>query len=167
MLVLVLLTFRTGELWVQIVRAVTVLALFLLANQTTKDLLAQVWRIKLLILLVLIPGLIFTPAYSAITNTLSLTYGILVATLVSVTTKTSDIVNLIERITKSKSFALLIALSLNSVALVTGYAEQIIEASKARGVKPKPIRQVINLFVISLRNADQYGEALAARGVGD
>lgn len=163
--VLAMLTIGT-DLWsVALARSFVVVALYFLASFGFKELGLQIWRIKLLVLFVLVPGLVFQSPLTAVINTLALVYGILVATLVSMTTKSSAIVDLIERITKSRSFALLIALSLNSVALVSTYANQIVEASKARGVRPKPIRQVVNLFVISLRNADQYGEALAARGV--
>jgi len=163
--VLAMLTIGTDLWWVALARAFAVVALYFLASFGFKELGQQVWRIKLLVLFVLVPGLVFQSPLTAVTNTLALVYGILVATLVTMTTKSSAIVDLIARITKSRSFALLIALSLNSVALVSAYANQIVDASKARGVRPKPIRQVVNLFVISLRNADQYGEALAARGV--
>ena len=44
-------------------------------------------------------------------------------------------------------------------------AKNITEAGLARGVKPNPIRQIVTLFVVSLRYADDYAEALAARGV--
>jgi biotin transport system permease protein len=81
------------------------------------------------------------------------------------TTKTSDIIDLIFNVTRSKSLALLIALSINSIALVTGFAKQIQEATLARGVKTNPMRQIVTLFVISLRYADDYAESLAARGV--
>lgn len=165
LVVLSLLTFQSTDIWLSLAKALAVVALYLLASLSLRDLAAQLWRIKLLVLFVLIPGLVFASPVVSLTNTLSLTCGILLATLVSMTTKTSDIIDLIERITKSRSFALLIALSLNSVALVTSYAGQIIDASRARGVKPKPVRQIVSLFVVSLRNADQYGEALAARGV--
>jgi biotin transport system permease protein len=91
--------------------------------------------------------------------------GVLLAALVSLTTKTGDIVDLLRRITRSQNFALLIALSINSIALVAGFSQNISEASRARGVKSNPIRQIVTLFVVSLRFADDYAEALAARGV--
>ena len=163
--VLAMLTIRLNIWWLAPTRLLVVLALYIVASFSIKDFLNQLWRIRWLVLFVLVPALVFTELTRALNGTTALVCGLLLATLVTMTTKTSDIVALIERLTRSRSLALLIALSLNSVTLVTGYAQQIIEASKARGVKPKPIRQIINLFVISLRNADQYGEALTARGV--
>ena len=81
------------------------------------------------------------------------------------TTKTSEIVDLLKRITRSQNFALLIALSISSIALVAGFSQNISEAAKARGVKPNPLRQIVTLFVVSLRFADDYAEALSARDV--
>ena len=120
---------------------------------------------KYLLLIVLIPQLIFSGFERGAYNTLAVFAGILLAALVSLTTKTSDIVDLIKRFTKSQNFALLIALSINSIALVVGFSKNITEAGLARGVKPNPIRQIVTLFVVSLRYADDYAEALAVRGV--
>ena len=142
-----------------------VLALFLLAGLKPIEILKQLWHLKFLLLIVLVPQLIFAGLEKGTYNTVAVFSGILLAALVSLTTKTSDIVDLIKRITKSQSFALLIALSINSIALVMGFSKNIAEASLARGVKPNPIRQIVTLFVVSLRYADDYAEGLAARGV--
>jgi biotin transport system permease protein len=142
-----------------------VLALFLLAGLKPIEILKQLWQLKFLLLIVLVPQLIFAGLEKGSYNTVAVFSGILLAALVSLTTKTSDIVDLIKRITKSQSFALLIALSINSIALVIGFSKSITEAGLARGVKPNPVRQIITLFVVSLRYADDYAEALAARGV--
>ena len=166
-LFVILLSFaiQSSDVWIALARLAFVIVAYLVAAFGLTGFMLQLNRIKLLALIVLVPQLIFNGVLVGLNNTISVISGVLLAALVSMTTKTSDIVKLIERLTKSRALALLIALSINSIALVTGYAEQILEASKARGVKPKPVRQIINLFVVSLRNADQYGEALAARGV--
>lgn len=138
---------------------------FFMAGFGIRELGRQVWQVKLLLLLVLIPQVIFAGLERGSYNTLGVMAGVLLAALVSMTTKTTDIVELIQRITKSRSFALLIALSINSIALVLGFSKSISETGLARGVKPNPIRQIVTLFVVSLRFADDYAEALAARGV--
>jgi len=144
--------------------AVTVAA-YLLAGFSLQEFVKQLWQLKVLLLIVLIPQLIFNGYETGSYNTVTLLSGVLLAALVSLTTKTSEIVELIKRITRSQSFALLIALSINSIALVVGFSKSIAEASLARGVKPNPIRQIVTLFVVSLRYADDYAEGLAARGV--
>lgn len=143
----------------------SLLALFLLAGLSLREVAQQVWKLKIVLLIVLVPQLIFAGVLQGLFNSFAVISGLLLAGLVSLTTKTADIVDLIKRITKSKSFALLIALSINSIALVTGFAKNISESGLARGVKPNPLRQIITLFVVSLRYADEYAESLAARGV--
>ena len=144
--------------------AVTVTA-YLLAGIGFQEFGKQLWQLKVLALIILIPQLLFNGYETGSYNTVTLVSGVLLAALVSLTTKTTDIVELIKRITRSQNFALLIALSINSIALVIGFSKNISEAGLARGVKPNPIRQIVTLFVVSLRYADDYAEALAARGV--
>jgi biotin transport system permease protein len=140
-------------------------AAYLLAGIGFREFGKQLWQLKVLLAIVLIPQLIFNGYETGSYNSVTLISGVLLAALVSLTTKTSEIVDLIKRITRSQSFALLIALSINSIALVVGFSKNITEAGLARGVKPNPIRQIVTLFVVSLRYADDYAEALAARGV--
>ncbi len=144
--------------------AVTVAA-YLLAGIGFQEFGKQLWQLKVLALIILIPQLLFNGYETGSYNTVTLVSGVLLAALVSLTTKTTEIVELIKRITRSQNFALLIALSINSIALVIGFSKNISEAGLARGVKPNPIRQIVTLFVVSLRYADDYAEALAARGV--
>ena len=144
---------------------VAVTGLYLLAGIGITEFLKQLWRIKFLIVVVLLPQLIFNGIVQGAYNSVSVIVGVLLAALFSITTKTADLVDLLQRITRSRSFALLIALSINSIALVLGFSNNITEASLARGVKPNPVRQIVTLFVVSLRYADDYAEALAARGV--
>lgn len=162
---LALIGFFGKDLVGSLVVAAGVLVLFLLAGLKPIEILKQLWQMKFLLLIVLIPQLIFAGLEKGSYNTVAVFSGILLAALVSLTTKTSHIVEMIKRITKSQNFALLIALSINSVALVIGFSKNITEAGLARGVKPNPVRQIITLFVVSLRYADDYAEALAARGV--
>ena len=148
-----------------IVEVIAVIGLYQLAGIGLSELLKQLWRIKLLVAVVLLPQLIFNGLVQGAYNSVAMIVGVLLASLMSLTTKTADLVDLLQRITRSRSFALLIALSINSIALVLGFSNSISEASLARGVKPNPVRQIVTLFVVSLRYADNYAEALAARGV--
>jgi len=148
-----------------IVGVIAVIGLYQLAGIGLSELLKQLWRIKFLVAVVVLPQLIFNGIVQGAYNSVAVIVGVLLASLMSLTTKTADLVDLLQRITRSRSFALLIALSINSIALVLGFSNSISEASLARGVKPNPVRQIVTLFVVSLRYADDYAEALAARGV--
>ena len=141
------------------------LALFATARFGVRVLLNQLWQMKFLLLLVVVPQLFFAGVEKGIYNSVVVISSILLAGLVTLTTKTSDIVSLIERLSRSKSFAFLMALSVNSIALVMGFSKSITEAGLARGVRRSAIGQVVTLFVVALRFADDYAEALAARGV--
>ena len=141
------------------------LAIFATARFGVRVLLNQLWQMRFLLLLVVVPQLFFAGVEKGIYNSVVVISSILLAGLVTLTTKTSDIVSLIERLSRSKSFAFLMALSVNSIALVMGFSKSITEAGLARGVKRSAIGQVVTLFVVALRFADDYAEALAARGV--
>ena len=164
-LLIAAVSFVEKNLYGSALLAITVFVLYLMSGLRTVDLLKQIWSMKLLVLIVLIPQLVFSGFERGSYNSVAVLSGVLLAALVSLTTKTSDIVSLLKRITKSQSFALLIALSINSIALVIGFSKNISEAALARGIKPNPVRQIVTLFVVSLRYADDYAEALAARGV--
>lgn len=141
------------------------LALFALARFGIVEVIKQVWNIKLVLVLVAVPQIIFSGIAQGSYNSVAIVASILLAGLVTLTTKTSELVALVERITKSRPLAFLLALSINSITLVTGFSKNITEAGMARGVKRNPIGQIVTLFVVSLRFADDYAEAMAARGV--
>ena len=138
---------------------------FLISRFGSLEFLRVAWRFKALAVVIAIPQLFLVGIEPGIYNTLIILSGLILATLVTMTTKTSDIIELIKKLTRSENFALLIGLSINSLAVVGSIASGIVEAGKARGVKPSTVRQLTNLFVVSLKQADDYAEALAARGV--
>lgn len=156
--------FGKGLVQALVVAGIVVL-LYLMAGLSVKEIAIQFWRLKWFLLLILLPQLYFAGIGNGSFNAVVVIATILLASLISLTTKTSEIVSLIQRITKSESIALLFGLSINAVPLVTGLANQVMETTRARGVRANPVRQLVTLFVVALRNADEFGEALAARGV--
>lgn len=60
---------------------------------------------------------------------------------------------------------LLIALGIRAIPLVSGFAHQVRDAQRARGLTASPRAFAAPLIVRSLRQADNLGEALLARGV--
>lgn len=139
--------------------------LYLLAGDSSNRFLLQVWRFSYIALFVFLPQLYFGGIERAFGFTLATLSALLLAALLSMTTRTIDLVAIMQKISRSKSFALIVALSINSIALVSNLAKNIVEASAARGVKPNRIRQIVTLFVVSLKFADDYAESLAARGI--
>lgn len=100
---------------------------------------------------------------------------VLLAGLVTLTTRTTDMVDAIVRAARPlrvvgvrpERLGLLMALGIRSVPVVVGLAEEVRDAQRARGLTASPRAFAVPLIVRSLRHADALGDALVARGVDD
>lgn len=100
---------------------------------------------------------------------------VLLAGLVSMTTRTTDLVDVVVRLCRPlrrvgvdpERVGLLMALGIRSVPVVAGLAREVRDAQLARGLASSPTAFAVPLVVRSLRHADRLGEALVARGVDD
>ncbi len=100
---------------------------------------------------------------------------VLLAGLVTLTTRTTDLVDTLVRAlaplrrvgVDPQRVGLLLALSIRSVPVVVGIAEEVRDAQRARGLHGSPRAYAVPLVIRSLRHADALGEALVARGVDD
>ncbi len=165
--------------WVPVVGLLLAAALYGLAFLGLGQFLQQMWILKILIALVTIPQLLFgTPLVNVLAATVRLTDAILLAALFSLTTKTRDLLDSIEAGLGSKwlrpirrlglkpaTVSLAFAMTMNAIPMIMKFLNQTKEAQAARGVKPTPVRMTIPLLVASLKYADEYAEALSARGV--
>jgi biotin transport system permease protein len=100
---------------------------------------------------------------------------VLLAGLVTLTTRTTDLVDTLVRAlgplrrvgVHPERIGLLLAMSIRSVPVVLGIAEEVRDAQRARGLTASPRAYAVPLIIRSLRHADQLGEALVARGADD
>lgn len=100
---------------------------------------------------------------------------VLLAGLVTVTTRTSALMDLVVAVVRPlrragvqpERLALLLALGIRSVPVMVGLAQEVRDAQQARGLSASPRAFAVPLVVRSLRHADALGEALIARGVDD
>jgi biotin transport system permease protein len=100
---------------------------------------------------------------------------VLLAALVTVTTRTSDLVDAVvagcgplRRVGISPDrVGLVLVLAVRSVPVVVALAEEVRDAQRARGLTTSVRAFAVPLLVRSLRHADALGDALAARGVDD
>ena len=100
---------------------------------------------------------------------------LLLATLVSLTTPTAEIVQaLVALVAPLRRFGidpervgLLLALGIRAVPQIVDLARTIRDAQRARGLTADPRAFAVPLIVRSLRQADLTGEALRARGIDD
>lgn len=100
---------------------------------------------------------------------------VLLAGLVTLTTRTEDLVAVLVRVlgparrlgVDPERVGLLLALSLRSVPVVVELAEEVRDAQRARGLTSSPRAFAVPLVIRALRHADELGEALVARGADD
>ena len=100
---------------------------------------------------------------------------VLLAGLVTLTTRTSALVDALvaglgplRRVgVRPERIGLLLALSIRSVFVVAQIAEEVRDAQRARGLTGSPRAYAVPLIIRSLRHADELGEALVARGADD
>lgn len=111
----------------------------------------------------------------AVTVTGTLVVSVALAGWVTSTTPATAILDVIERAVGPLRFvgidpariALLLALALRSLPVMTDLAARIRDATRARGVEKSVRANVVPLVVSGLRHADRLGEALIARGADD
>lgn len=100
---------------------------------------------------------------------------ILLAALVTLTTRTLELVDVVVRLVRPVSrigidphrVGLLFTLAIRAVPVVAGLAGEVRDAQRARGLGASVRAFAVPLVVRALRHADRTGEALAARGVDD
>lgn len=100
---------------------------------------------------------------------------VLLAALVSLTTRTTAVVDAVvagaaplRRVgVDPERLGLLVALAVRAVPVVADLARGVREAQLARGAATSPTAFVVPIVVRSLRHADQLADALVARGLDD
>ena len=100
---------------------------------------------------------------------------VLLAGLVSLTTRTTEIVEVVVAMARPlarfgvepEHIGLLVALGIRSVAVVVDLSRDVRQAQVARGASASPMAFVTPLVIRTLRHADRLGDALVARGMDD
>jgi biotin transport system permease protein len=100
---------------------------------------------------------------------------VLLAGLVTLTTRTSDMADVVVAVVRPlrrfgvdyERLGLLLALGIRSVPIVIDLAVEVRDAQHARGLAGDARAFAVPLVVRSLRRADAMSEALVARGVND
>lgn len=100
---------------------------------------------------------------------------VMAANLVTVTTRSTDLIDVIVRAlgplrrvgVDPERVGVLMLLGIRAVPVVIGLAQGIRDAQRARGLTSSPRAFAVPLLVGALRHADRTGDALAARGLDD
>ncbi|KAA9379997.1 energy-coupling factor transporter transmembrane protein EcfT [Microbispora cellulosiformans] len=157
------------------VAAVVVAALYAVSGVGVTAAWAQVRPVRWFALALFGVQLVVADLPGAVSSTLRVVLAIALAGLVTLTTRTADLMAFLERCLAPARFAgldpyrlsLLLSLTLRSVPVVAELATRVREAQRARGVERSPRAFAVPLVVGALRHADALGEALAARGLDD
>ncbi|NRQ35491.1 energy-coupling factor transporter transmembrane protein EcfT [Nonomuraea sp. NN258] len=155
--------------------AVVVAGLYALARVGARPAWAQIKPIRWFAAVLFPVQLVVADLEGAVSATLRIVLAVALAGLVTLTTRTSDMMAALERCLSPVRhvgldpfrLSLLLSLTVRSVPVVAGLATRVREAQRARGVERSLRAFAVPLVVSALRHADALGEALSARGVDD
>lgn len=147
-------------------------AVYLLAGFSLKNLIGDVWHTRYLVLFMVIPQLLFLTPELTLINTGRVLLAVLFGTLLSLTTRTSDILDSLDALFKlgRKPWApewlgLLLAITITTIPILAGFVKNVREAQIARGARPRVMRMALPVLVLSLKHADDLADAMSARGI--
>ncbi|WP_282824405.1 energy-coupling factor transporter transmembrane component T family protein [Gulosibacter sediminis] len=133
----------------------------------------QLWGLRWLLVIMLVPQFIFLPWQLAITNTARVVIVVSLAGLVTSTTRMTELLDALETGlrplrplgVRPDRIALLLSLTISTVPLIATLAAQLREALIARGRRGTSPRILFPLLVLTLQHADELTDALRARGL--
>lgn len=158
--------------WTALGTLAGVFALFLVGGQGPVTFGRQVWAAKWIVVLLVAMQLIFAGWEPAVTVTVRVLAIVLLAGLVTLTTRMSDLLDTLESALRPLSrvgvdparVAFVVSLTIAAIPVIGGLARQVGDAQRARGVR-LGARAIVTLLVLALRHADDVGDALTARGI--
>lgn len=150
-----------------------VLLAYLVAGVGLRELGRQVGILRWILAVTAVGQLVFLGPVPALANTARVGAALLVAALLPLTTRVDDMLDALERGLgplrrigmDAERAALLLAVTITTIPVLARLAAEVREAQRARGARPSLIAGLVPFVVLSLRHADQLGDALAARGI--
>ncbi len=145
---------------------------YLVAGLGGRALGRQLWLARWIVVLMVATQLIFLTPWDAAVNTVRVVAIVLLAALLTLTTRSEDLLAALERAlgplrrlgVDPRRVGLTLTLALSMIPVVAGIARRVREAQQARGVR-LGYRAVVPILVLALRHADDVADALSARGV--
>lgn len=137
------------------------------------ELARQVWSLRWVIAFMLVSQTLFLGVESAVANTVRVTAAVVLAGILVLTTPLSALLDAAERGLRPlrmlrvdpERAALLLVVALGTVPVLARVARDVREAQRARGARAGLATFAVPFLVVSLKHADELGDALAARGV--
>lgn len=148
------------------------LLLWLFARVGIRALGRQLWVLRWLVLFLLLTQLPFVAPLVAAVITVRVVVIVLLAALLSLTTTVSELLDAFQAFLRplrhvgidGDRVALVLALTITTVPLMSRLVERIREGRTARGAGTGMLGYGVPLLVLALQHADQLGDALDARG---
>lgn len=130
------------------------------------------WRLRWLVLVLGGALWVFTSWQSAVINTGRVVALLLLADLVTRTTRMGDLLDALRRIVQPlrrvgaapEAIAMTLSLTIAMIPVIAALAAQVRDAQRARGTRMGP-RSALPLLVLTMKHADDVGDALVARGI--
>ena len=166
------ITLSAPAAWALPTALALVVAGYALAGFGARILLGQVWAIRWVVIVMLGTQLLFLPALAALANTGRVLAVIVLAALVTLTTRIPDLLDATERAlgplrrvgVDPGRIALLLAMTITAIPVIAGFAARIRDAQRARGVPLRIGTFAEPLLVMALKHSDDLADALVARG---
>jgi biotin transport system permease protein len=149
-----------------------VASLYLVGGLGVRVLAVELWRLRGIIVVLGAALAVFVSPLAAWINTGRVVALLLLAGLLTLTTRMAALLDVLRRLLRPlrrvgidpEAVAMTFSLTLTMIPVIAGFAARVREAGLARGVRLGP-RAVVPLLVMTLRHADDVGEALTARGI--
>lgn len=171
--VVLALSFLPSAWWAAGTAAAVAVAGYAVAGFGPTVLLRQLAALRWLLAITLGVQLLFLAPEAAVANTTRVVATILLASLLVLTTRITDLLAAVERTlaptarwgADPQRAALLLSVTLTTVPVLARLGSGVREAQRARGARGSLATFVVPFLVVSLKHADELGEALTARGV--
>ncbi len=155
------------------VASATLLLGYLLSQLGLRPLGRQLWALRWILLITVVTQLVFLGVESAVATSARIAAAVCLAGLLTLSTQVTALLDTLERGMRpfdrlgwdSARAALLLAIAFNTIPVLLGLAQQVREAQLARGGRLSLRAYAVPLLIVSLKHADDLGDALSARGV--
>lgn len=151
---------------------ILVIAGYAVAGLLRSQLFRQLHLMRWVILITVVGQLLFVGEAAAVLNTVRIVILILVAALVSLTTRVSDMLETVEGfVARFRRFGAdheavgtVLMVAITSIPVIASHAGRVREAYRARRAGTNVIAMTSTMLVLAIKHADQLGDALVARG---
>ncbi len=161
------------SVWTLPIAGILAILLYLMAGLGMSAVLRQLYTARWIALVMLVTQVFFLPALAAVSNTVRVLVVIVLAALITLTTRVPALLDATERALapfrrfglNPAGIGLVLALTITAIPVIGGFAADIREAQRARGAPVRLQTFVVPLLVMSLKHSDELADALTARGI--